>query len=488
MAEHIRPTLTCTEMTKTNQSGKSDKLFDRLSTWIWLRTGADEPLWKRTLRALLKIYIIIFHECKKDRISLRASSLTFTVVLSLVPMLAMGTAILKGLGSGDEMRNSAYIIIERISGSESSLITADPGGTSIIQTPDASLAAEDENGGKNLKAHLHDAVDKIFDYVDRTNFATIGAVGVFTLVIAVAMMLNSIEQAMNDVWQAHSARSLGRMIVDYLALIILLPLTINLAFFIEASLETPALHALLKTYVPLAELVPRLMNFLPISLVILTFTILYSFLPNTRVKLFPAMIGGITGGLGWFLTQNLYVKMQIGVARYNAIYGSFATLPLFLLWIYAGWIVFLFGAEMAFAVQIWRRYIPGKAALNPAQKLALAFNIIDITARDFNNRKLTFLPDIAQQLMLPDPHVKQAMDELVTKGILRRVKDRELGYCPATHAERIKPSEVVDIILGEAEPSTQGGEFATKAVNGARTAMANDYFETITLQNPKETK
>ncbi len=455
-------------MTLAGQKSKRNwlrKQFKALQYWLWMAPETNPEKWRLILKALLRIHYIVIREFNSNRIILRSSALTFTVVLAMVPMLALGTAVLKSIGTNDKMRQSTHLFVERLAGPVQS------SETNPLLSPDSSTVAKDEQSGADYTGHLHTAVDKIFDYVDQTDFTALGTVGVIGLVIAVLLMLDSIAEAMNTIWQAEKDRSLSRKIVDYLALIILLPITMNIAFALVALLSSPALLSFMKEYIPLARLGSVMLKILPLLLIILTFTFLYRFLPNTTVNLLPAFTGAVTGGIGLLLTQTIYVRLQIGVAKYNAIYGSFATLPLFLMWIYAAWIVFLTGAEIAYGVQIWRRYIPDNILLSPAQRLALAFDIVETAAADFKKRRPTTSSGLAGRLGLPAPYIKDIMEELRQKGILRKVKNKETAYLPAGPAENICAEEIIEALFGKVELSSSGGVLASGVMQAARSAV-----------------
>lgn len=457
------------------------KSLASLKEWIWSEPEPAEQKWQQVIRAVLRIHIILLREFQRDGITLRASALTYTVILSLVPTLALGTAVLKGLGAGDQMRQAAYRLVDQL---ESPTILGDTAEQQKIPTenlpipdtktedrsPTTSPSFQHENNQEGLTVHLRKAIDKIFDYVESTNFATLGAFGILGLVITVIFVLDSIEQSMNAIWAAERERPLGRKIMDYLALMILLPVSINLAFATEATLQSPALLAHIHKILP-PSLGHFLLNLLPIMLVVATFTILYRFIPNTRVKLLPALAGGFFGGVIWFMTQALYIKLQIGVSRYNAIYGSFATLPLLLLWIYLAWVIFLAGAEMAFAVQAWRNYQLEEAKLTPITRLALAFNILTTAYSDFKARKITDRASLAEQLRQPDKSLQSVLDELIQGGILRKITGKTTGYIPATPAEKMNPSEIVDLIFGNEVPPFRGSSLAMDALQGSRQAL-----------------
>ncbi len=451
---------------------RSIGLLDRLlqawgsfMAWIWSTSpGPDEQKWQKAIRALIRIHFIVFQEFRRDSITLRASALTYTVVLSMVPTLALGTAVLKGLGAGDQMRQAAYRIIDQL----------EPSGEGQGQRP-AHVPAQE-----GLGIHLHKAVDQIFNYVDRTNFATLGAFGILGLVITAIAVLSSIEKAMNNIWNVRSGRALGRKIMDYLAFMILLPITINLAMATMATLQSPALLSRLQVILRVTWLGPLMLNMVPIVLIVATFSILYKFLPNTRVGVFPAMVGGLFGGIGWILIQFVYLRLQIGVARYNAIYGSFATLPLFLIWIYTGWIIFLSGAEMAFAVQVWRRYLWRGLVLNPVTRLALAFDIMQAILVDFRGRRVSDHASLVLHLRQPDVYIADVVKTLLSKGLLRRVDGKKDQFVPAAPADEINLAEIVDVICGTEVPPSPGGYLAEEVLKSAKSALTGRKWSIVT--------
>ncbi len=453
----------------------------RFADWVW--AGQDtydrNPGW---LQQLLRIFFIVCREFKRDSITLRASALTFTVVLALVPMLALGTAVLKGLGAGDQMRQAAYRFIEQVDQPEKTdsapqISTGKVSGqvseetTVAIQPDDADKGTGEQ---KTLTLHLRKAVDQIFNYVDRTDFAALGAFGILGLVLAVVSVLNSIEHAMNAIWQADSGRPIGRKIIDYLALMLLLPLSVNLALATEASLHSPKIKAWLHTLLPVAWMGEFFFKMLPIIALIATFTLLFQFLPNVRVKFIPALAGGIFGGISWLLVQTLYVKMQVGVARYNAIYGSFATLPLFLLWLQLAWVIFLTGAETAFAAQCWPRYTWQQIPLSPASRMALAFDLLQAIYADFHTRAASDRLSLAKQLKQPESNIRQVLDDLRNGGFIYGISGKHERYVPAAPQEDIMSSELVDHFFGQEEEIVRTSEAARNALAGAHNFL-KDY-------------
>ncbi|UCD66311.1 MAG: YihY/virulence factor BrkB family protein, partial [Deltaproteobacteria bacterium] len=390
--------------------------------WIWRDSTSDDQPGPRTLRAVCRIIFIVTREAQEDRVTLRASALTFTVVLSLVPMLALGTAVLKGLGAGDQMRVAAYKLIDQFESAADTInftpnddqqpSAEKPENAPVIESDNKESAAEEELQSSKLTGHLHQAVDKIFDYVDRTNFATLGTFGILGMVLAALGVLGSIEQSMNAIWQTKRGRSLGRKIIDYMALMILLPISVNLALATSTTVQSTALYSKIQDILPIF-MYGFFLKLLPILVLVLTFSLLYRFIPNTKVELVPALAGGIFGGFSWYAVQIIYIKLQIGVAKYNAIYGSFATLPLFFLWIYVAWLVFLLGAEVVYAFQFWRQYQWDKVRLSPVVRLAMAFDIMEAALNDFTARRITNKSSLAHHLGRADNSITVIVNELV---------------------------------------------------------------------------
>ena len=453
----------------------------RLARWVWAPVSSEGNRLVDICRASCRVVIIVGQEFVRDRIPLRASALTFTVVLAMVPTLALGTAVLKGLGFGGEIRQAAHSFIYQLESTALEVTREAPPAAELSKPPappaggeEEALAPGDEEDSGNgdeeapaasLSGHLHRVVDTIFDYVDKTNFATMGVIGILVLLFTVFSVLDSIENTFNDIWQARSGRALGKKLTDYLALLVILPLTINFGVAAMAALQSPELLASVEYWVPWLGL--KVMKLLPVLVVVAAFTMLYSFLPNTRVTKTAALTGGFFGGLGWLLLQAVYFKLQIVVVRYNAIYGSFAALPLFLLWIHFSWMVFLLGAEVSFGTQIWRRYLWKKLTLTPSARLALAFEILTLAAADYRRQQLTTRDSLVWALKQPDAYVKELLDSLHRAGVLRFIPDEDC-YLPSAPLAELDPVAIADLLLGEIPPTISADNPAVPALQALR--------------------
>ncbi len=466
----------------------------RLVQWALACQPQDSPFIK-AVRGTLRVLIIMVQEFFSTHITLRASALTFTIILSLVPLLAMSTAILKGLGSDDQLQTFAYRLIDQL----------DPHQDTTIPTPGAktSPAKSETTAAQNnlpadaplsLNAHLHETVDTVFTYVHNTNFAALGAFGIIGLLIAVIMVFSSMEEAMNSIWHTRRGRSILRKIMDYLALLILLPISINIAIAGDAVLESPRILGYITTIIPSEWAIQTLFKLLPFAFITSTLMMMYLFFPHVKVKTLPALCGAVFASVFWFIVQRGYIILQIGVAKYNAIYGSFATVPLLLIWIQLGWTFILLGSVLAYAIQNRNHYrLPGQN--NPArQSLQRAFDVLGAIYNNFARNKA-----ISQKQLLAEfPgetafDIKQTVNLLRKGGLIHKSKQNNATILlPARPEQKLTAREIIQLVLGpKTADSTPGSKLANKIVRGAEQALTpHDFPEQFfsTTKREKETK
>ncbi|MBM9513756.1 YihY/virulence factor BrkB family protein [Desulfogranum marinum] len=437
--------------------------------WAFTETATSTAL-SRGLRCAARILIIVCIEATRAKISIRASALTYSVILSMVPLLAMSTAVLKGLGSGDQLRVAAIRFIEQV----------EPRPTVHQTQPESTSPDLLEKPVQNtMTAHLYRAVDTIFNYVDKTNFAALGIFGIGGTLLVVIMVFSTIEDAMNDIWREEKGRPLFRKVMDYLALLILLPISINMALAGETILASERMMSYIQTIIPLDWMIAALFNFLPFVFIIITLMLVYLFFSRARVTTSAAFTGALFASIFWFLTQKVYIILQVGVAKYNAIYGSFATVPLFLVWVYLGWNFILSGAALAYGIQHRNNYLPFTDTIVPQRRLQLAFDILHHVYTDFHNRRTTTVTSLADRLKgTPTSVIKAIAANLVTANLLHSNDDNDKpAFLPVTSAELVKPGEVLDAIVGRTNNSTYGSHLADLALEGAHKALAQITFQ-----------
>jgi membrane protein len=453
------------------ESQSAPGLSRRLLSWAD-QTGPAPPAGlKQMFRAFTRVLLISIRGFHRNELALRAGALTYTILLSLVPLLAMSTSVVKGLGADDHLRQVVYDYIDTLD--KTAATPAPSARDASAETGDSGEAAA------TLTAHLRSAADKLFDYVDKTDFTALGSIGVLIMLITIIMVFDTIEKAMNTIWQVKAGRSTLRKITDYLALIILMPLAVNVGFAATTVIKNPALLSRIKPFLPGVETIflPVFLLLLPILSITLALTITYMVFPNTRVRPAPAFIGALLAGSLWFAAQNIYISLQIGVSNYNAIYGSFATLPLFLAWLYLGWIFILTGAQVAFALQTRHRHQLLPLPATPAAQLSAAFDIMEQVFSSFNRRQpLTrqMLPDLCPHY--PPSLILSTTQLLMAAGIIH-CKDQQQRLFPSMPAAELPLGAIVEAILGGGTPDTEGGSHSRRILEAARKALPESFRE-----------
>ncbi|MDU9050532.1 MAG: YihY/virulence factor BrkB family protein [Candidatus Electrothrix sp. Rat3] len=489
------------------------KTGSRLSRWSFGCCPEEKKI-IGGVRSLLRILLIMVHEFSNTNISLRASALTFSVILSMVPLLAMSTAILKGLGNGNQMRIAAYHFIDQLDPEAGQVL---PSFDSELPPPDDSVDSEiavsedqsaeplkqedtvkqegpievieetmkeaieviAEEPPPSLNRHLHQAVDTIFDYVDNTNFAALGAFGIAGLLIVVVMVLSSVEDAMNAIWHTRRGRSLFRKIMDYLALLVLLPISVNIALAGDAILQSPKIMEYIITFIPSTWVVQMLLKLLPFIFITLSLMMMYLFFPNVKVKTTAAFCGALFGAVFWFIVQRAYVVLQIGVANYNAIYGSFATVPLFLVWIQLGWMFVLLGAVLAYAIQHRNSYQLSGTESNTRQDLQRTFDILITVYNNFALGRATVLDQLVEQSqVVNETDLARPLDLLFHGDLLHEIdQDGTAAFIPCRPLEQVDAVQIIRLILGkDGEADSVGGHLADQVVKAAEEFLSAGDF------------
>ena len=449
---------------------------ERLLNW------ANSPLHHdssqlRTIHTLLRILLITCKEFSSNTLNIRASALTYTILLSLVPMLAMSTAVVKGLGGGDELRQVVYSYLDTL---EETTPLTNLGIPELLETsPDEiSLHTDQDTTARQADGQLTDqfraAADQMFTYVDNTDFATLGTIGVLGVLFSAILVLSNIELSMNTIWHVSSGRSILRKVTDYLSFLILMPLSINFGFAANAVLKNDDLLDKVLDFLPGPWIETGLLFFVPLFFITMTLFLIYIFFPNTKVKLGPALIGALFAGILWFLTQNVYIGLQIGVSKYNAIYGSFATLPLFLVWMFLGWLFILGGAQLAFACQQHRSYQLKKLNHSPLEQLSAAFDILNITYDFYANKtKLQKKEFPGHCPAYPAPLLFSCLEKLLSSQIV--ISSEKGQILPSGPAEKLNYQEIFSSIIGNSVPETLGGKTTMELIRQAKPLLEKDF-------------
>jgi membrane protein len=395
------------------------KFLKFLNTDIWRMRLDDYPRHKSFLINQLRVIALAVRGFQENSCNFRASALTFFSLLSIVPVIAMMFGIAKGFGLEERMKTE---ILTRFEGQKE---MADK----IITFANSLL--------ENAKGGL------------------IAGVGVIILIWSVMKVLGNIEHSFNIIWGVKKSRSFARKFSDYISLVLICPILMIVAGSATVLVSSQASLLLekitfLKSVGPLL-LVP--LKILPYCTLWLLFTFIFVFMPNTKVKLKSALAAGIFAGTLFQIVQWAYINLQIGAAKYSAIYGSFAALPLFLIWLQTSWLIILFGAEIAFAVQNVQTYEFEPDCLSVSQKYKnlLSLIVTKLIINKFCSGESPVSADtISKSLGIPIRLVRQILYELVESSVISEInkgeESKEVLYQPARDVEMFTIKYVLDAL------------------------------------------
>ena len=267
--------------------------------------------------------------------------------------------------------------------------------------------------------------------------------------------------------------------MDYLALLVLLPVSINIALAGDAILQSPKIMGYVITIVPSVWTVQMLLKLLPFLFITLSLMMMYLFFPNVKVKTTAAFCGALFGAVFWFIVQRAYVVLQIGVANYNAIYGSFATVPLFLIWIQLGWMFILLGAVLAYAIQHRNSYQLSGAESSTRQDLQRTFDILITVYNNFASGRATLLGQLIEQCqVVNEADLALPLDLLLQGDLLHEIdQDGTAAFIPSRPLGQVDAARIVQLILGkEGEADSVGGHLADQVVQAAEQVVPTDDF------------
>jgi membrane protein len=269
--------------------------------------------------------------------------------------------------------------------------------------------------------------------------------------VTVVSLMGSIEQAFNAVWGVRETRTIQRRFSDYLSVVIVGPILLLAATSMTSSLQSQWLLQWLIQNTYLGDAILLLFRFLPYISVWIAMVFLYLFIPNTKIRFTSALVGGVIAGTAWELAQWGYFHFQVGVANYNAIYGTLAAVPVFLVWIYTSWLIVLFGLEIVFAHQHHGHGMTGDGTLHltatSREELALAL-LVQVNLHFHKGGTPPTAQNLSDELNVPLLLLEDLFDELAHLEYLVATSGTESGWLPARDCSEVRVSEVLGALRG----------------------------------------
>jgi len=296
----------------------------------------------------------ILHKFADGQLNRQASSLAYTTLLSLVPLLAVTFSVLKGFGVQNQLESLLIHFLEPLG------------------------AAGAEAGDRIFNS---EAGDRIFNFVENLRVGVLGSLGIALLFYTVLSLLQKVEEAFNEIWQVSHVRGFSRRFSEYLSVILVGPVLIFAGLGIAASALHQEWVQRLVNIEPFGIVVLWLGQVMPYLLICMAFAFMYAFLTNTRVRLASALAGGIFAGILWYATGLIFAKFVANSSSYSAIYSGFAAAVLFVIWVNAGWLIILVGAQVACYWQHPHRLRPPSSGPSGGDRNALALAIMVLIGR-----------------------------------------------------------------------------------------------------------
>jgi membrane protein len=343
-----------------------------------------------------------------DQCLMRASALAYISMLSIVPLMAVMFAVLKGLGVQHRLEP---LLLSRLSLDQ--------------QTS-----------------------DMIIGSIDRTNVGTLGALGAVTLLVTVNSVLGTIEASFNDIWRVGHARTLWRKATDYLGVVLLTPFLMLAGVAITSAAQVQGVVQWLSAGV-IGDVTTQVLRLSPIVINAAGIGVLYAVMPNRRPAWGPIVISALVAGAAWQVVQWAYIALQIGVASNNAIYGALAQLPITLAWLYVSWTIVLAGCEIAAVLE----FGPDAAAVGVADAQAVALHML-VRAADAFERGAPAVepPAVARELRVDLKKVEDIADALQSFGWLAAAEGSPRRLLLAQAPARIGLDQVAALADGEYVP------------------------------------
>jgi membrane protein len=387
------------------------RLKSQVLNYIWAYDVCEPGLNPSRLRHSLQIVAMTAQDFMNGMLTLRAMSLVYTTLLSIVPLLAVSISVLKGFGVHDQLQ---------------------PALTSL-------LAPLGDNSAE--------ISDQIVAFVDNMKIGVLGALGLSLLIFTVMSLIQKIEAAFNHTWRLEGNRNLMQRFSNYLSVVLVGPVLIFSAAAITASLSSNTVLDLLNQLPYMNDLLHLVGKLLPYLLVIAAFMFIYLLVPNTRVKIKSAFIGAVVAGFLWESVGVLFTSFVGGSSSYTAIYSGFAIVLVFMIWLYLSWLILLVGSAIAYYHQHperlkWRQVTTRLSARMREQLVLQVMRNIALCYDQQTDMSPT-IDNLANYQQVPVETLMRMLGALEQDGLVRQSNDEVARYLPSRSLSQITLQDVL---------------------------------------------
>ena len=418
--------------------------LSRLRTWLWepsLRTRR----WEATVVRLGRYLFAIARDLIEGQISMRAMSLVYTTLLSLVPFLALGFSVLKALGVHNSLEPVLYEFL------------------------------------RPLGPQAEELTLNVIGFVEKIQVGVLGSLGVALLFYTAISLIQKVESSFNFIWRIERPRPFGQRVGEYLGVLMVGPVVVFSALGFTASVLNSGLVMQIKGIAPFGFLLYGVTRLIPYALIVGMFTFMYAYIPNTRVKLQAAVVGGLAAGVLWQSASLAFASFVASAPNYNAIYSSFAILIFLLIWLYVGWLVLLIGCQLAFYIQHPAHMKPDRGTPLPASRESeyMALMVMGLTGRRFITGQPALTQEaLARELGVNPERVARAVETLIEQGYLTEAGQSRTLLVPARDLESISLGSLWQAVRkGSAQilPQQELSQRVIKVLDDAEQPFAERY-------------
>ena len=392
---------------------------------IWSGRLGEMPAWKAGVLTPARLLLVLLRDLAYGQLSLRATSLVYTTLLSLVPLLALSFSVLKAFGVYNQI---------------------DP----ILLNFLAPL------GEKSV-----DASKWIIRFIENLNVKVLGSIGLALLIYTVISLMRKIEESVNFIWHVAQLRNFARRFSGYLSVLLIGPVLLFSLIGIASTVMATAPLRTMLAFEPVGGTIYALGQAISVFFVIGVFVFAYYFTPNTTVRRTPALTGGIAAGLLWQAASWAFAEFARMSTQYAAIYSSFAIFLLFLIWLYLNWLILLLGASIAFYTQHPEYLVlqPGEPRLSNRMRERVALMLMYLVGKTYQQGGPAWtLSSLAQRLGLPGYALRMVLDALEQDGLLVRTGADPPAYLPSRDLGSISLGELLQTVRAAGEERYLGPE------------------------------
>ena len=383
---------------------------ERLEDSLFRKSRTMAPPWGPVLR-LLRYPVAIIRDWLAGDIYVRAMSLAYTTLLSLVPLMVFSFSILKGLGARGDLH---YILHQFF---------------------------------RPLGNAANQLTESVLQFVTNMRGDVLGSIGLAFLVYTVIATIQKVEASFNFVWRVERPRSFARRFTEYLSVMILGPILLAVAVGLLASAQHSPFAQWLDAIAPLAWVMASLGQMVPYVIVAAVFTFMYAFIPNTQVQLRAALIGGVTAGIIWALVGQAFTTFILYSSQMMAVYTGFAIVLTTLIWVYLSWLILLIGAQLAFYVQFpqYLRHGQEPVELTGSAREQAGLSVMYLIGRDYGAGGTYWTCNaLAAELDIPSTALSPVLACLERGGLIVATENEQ--FLPARDLGQIRLISVIDAV------------------------------------------